>query len=142
MGFGLIPDWRRISLKADNQACVAAAGKGLRFSPDCPLRVIPILPPEVEGLSEDQYEIVGKRVCDKLGTVQCSHMIPRHGYPAIKILTPEAKASGRTAFSTPARESVFNNSVVDVSFVADLLVGKIAWHPPAAGTRCGPPPDP
>ena len=48
----------------------AAADKGLRFSPGTPIVAIPILPPEAEGLSEDQYEIVGKRVCDKLAAVQ------------------------------------------------------------------------
>lgn len=32
--------------------------------------------------------------------------------------------------SAPAREGVFMNSCADVSFVADMLVDKFAWHLP------------
>ena len=110
----------------------AATGKGLRYSPGTPIVAIPILPPEAEGLSEDQYEVIGRRVCDKLAAVNTRHLILRHEYLTIKIVDPEAKAkqSGGTVFTPPAREGVFKNSCVDVSFIADLLVGKFAWHLP------------
>ena len=63
-------------------------------------------------------------------------MILRYEYLTVKILDPEAKAKaeakapGKAVFTPPAREGVFKSSIVDVSFLADLLVNKFAWHLP------------
>ena len=76
-------------------------------------------------MSEDQCEVIGRRVCDKLAAADTGHLVQRRDYPAIKILAPGGKASGRTVFTPPAREGACKNSCVDVSFIADLLGRKV-----------------
>ena len=99
-------------------------GTGLRFSPAATVIDIDVMPPEIEGLAEDEYEIISERVCCKLASVPIRHMVLRYHYKKAKI-----RSSGALVCA-PAVEGIFKRSSVDVSFVAGMLVDKFAWHLP------------
>ncbi len=97
---------------------------GLRYGPEAVVIDIDVMPPEVEGLSADEYEIISERVCCKLATVPVRHAVIRYHYRKVRL-----KRTG-VLISPPAREGVFGNSCIDVSFVADMLVDRLARHLP------------
>ena len=97
---------------------------GLRFGPGATVIDIDVMPPEIEGLAADEFEIISERVCCKLASVPISHVVLRYHYKKAKIMSSGALVCA------PAVEGVFKNSCVDVSFVAGMLVDKFAWHLP------------
>ena len=97
---------------------------GLRFNDQAPVIDITVMPPEIEGLSEDDYEVISERVHCRLATLEFKHVVIRYHHIKVKI-----RETG-TLVSAPARESVFKNSCADVSFVAGLLIDKFLWHLP------------
>ena len=97
---------------------------GLRFGADAPVIDIPVTPPEIEGLSEDDYEVISERVHCRVAALDWRHVVIRYRYLKVKIRETGALVSA------PARESVFKNSAVDVSFVAGMLIDKFLWHLP------------
>ncbi len=99
-------------------------GAGLRFGPEATVIDIDVMPPEIEGLAEDDYDIISERVCCKLASVPIRHVVLRYHYKKAKIRSSSALACA------PAVEGVFKHSCVDVSFVAGMLVDKFAWHLP------------
>lgn len=102
----------------------AVNGSGLRFNDKAPVVDITVTPPEIEGLSEDDYEVVSERVHCRLAALEYRHVVIRYRHIKVKIRETGAMAGA------PARESVFKNSCVDVSFVAALLIDKFLWHLP------------
>lgn len=102
--------------------CVTS--EGLRFDDDVPVKHIKLTPPEIEGLSEDQYQIIGTDRRYKLAQQQASYTVIEYEIPQIKL-----KSDGRLvcAASAPA---VLERSVADVSLLAGLLVDKFAYHLP------------
>ncbi len=99
-------------------------GAGLRFGPEATVIDIDVMPPEIEGLAEDDFDIISERVCCKLASVPIRHVVLRYHYKKAKI-----RSSGALVCA-PAVEGVFKHSCVDVSFVAGMLVDKFAWHLP------------
>ncbi len=97
---------------------------GLRFSDKAPVVDITVTPDEIEGLSQDDYEVIGERVMSRLAMLEHRHVVIRYRYIKARI-----RGSGALV-SAPAREGVFKNSSVDVSFVAGLLCDKFLWHLP------------
>ena len=97
---------------------------GLRFNDQAPVIDITVTPPEIEGLSEDDYEVISERVHCRLATLEFKHVVIRYHHIKVKIRETGALVSA------PARESVFKNSCADVSFVAGLLIDKFLWHLP------------
>ena len=97
---------------------------GLRFNGQAPVIDIAVTPPEIEGLSEDDYEVISERVHCRLAALECRHVVIRYRHLTVKI-----RATGALA-GAPAREGVFKNSCADVSFVAALLIDKFLWHLP------------
>ena len=102
----------------------AVGGTGLRFNGNAPVIDITVTPPEIEGLSEDEYEVVSERVHCRVAALECRHVVIRHRHLKVKI-----RSTG-TLVSAPARESVFKSSCADVSFVAGMLIDKFQWHLP------------
>lgn len=102
----------------------AVSDTGLRFGADAPVIDITVTPPEIEGLSEDDYEVISERVHCRLATLDWRHVVIRYHYLKVKIRETGALVSA------PARESVFKNSAADVSFVAGMLIDKFLWHLP------------
>ena len=97
---------------------------GLRFGADAPVIDITVTPPEIEGLSEDDYEVISERVHCRVAALDWRHVVIRYRYLKVKIRETGALVSA------PARESVFKNSAADVSFVAGMLIDKFQWHLP------------
>ena len=97
---------------------------GLRFNENAPVIDIAVTPPEIEGLSEDDYEVVSERVHCRLAALEWRHVVIRYRHLTVKIRETGALAGA------PAREGVFKNSCADVSFVAALLIDKFLWHLP------------
>ena len=97
---------------------------GLRFNANAPVIDITVTPPEIEGLSEDDYEVVSERVHCRLATIECRHVVMRYRHLKVKLRETGALVGA------PAREGVFKNSCADVSFVAALLIDKFLWHLP------------
>ena len=97
---------------------------GLRFNDRAPVIDIAVTPPEIEGLSEDDYEVISERVHCRLAALEARHVVIRYRHLTVKI-----RATGVLA-GAPAREGVFKNSCADVSFVAALLIDKFLWHLP------------
>ena len=85
---------------------------------------IAVTPPEIEGLSVDDYEVVSERVHCRLAALECRHVVIRYRHVTVKIRETGALAGA------PAREGVFKNNCADVSFVAALLIDKFLWHLP------------
>ena len=97
---------------------------GLRFNGQAPVIDIAVTPPEIEGLSVDDYEVVSERVHCRLAALECRHVVIRYRHVTVKIRETGALAGA------PAREGVFKNNCADVSFVAALLIDKFLWHLP------------
>ncbi|MDE0378983.1 MAG: IS66 family transposase [Rhodospirillales bacterium] len=97
---------------------------GLRFNDRAPVIDIAVTPPEIEGLSEDDYEVISERVHCRLAALECRHVVIRYRHLKVKLRETGALVGG------PARESLFKNSCADVSFVAALLIDKFLWHLP------------
>ncbi len=102
----------------------AVNGTGLRFGPEATVIDIDVMPPEIEGLAEGEYDIISERVCCKLASVPIRHVVLRYHYKKAKI------TSSGALVCAPAVEGVFKNSCADVSFIAGMLVDKFAWHLP------------
>jgi len=102
--------------------CVTA--EGLRFDDDVPVKHIKLTPPEIEGLSEDQYEIIGTDRRYKLAQQQASYTVIEYEIPQIKL-----KSDGRLVCAA-GPQAVLEGSLGDVSLLAGLLVDKFAYHLP------------
>ena len=102
----------------------AVNGAGLRFGPDATVIDIDVMPPEIDGLAADEFELISERVCCKLASVPIRHVVLRYHYKKAKIMSSGALVCA------PAVEGVFKNSCADVTFVAGMLVDKFAWHLP------------
>ena len=102
--------------------CVTA--EGLRFDEDVPVKRITLMPAEIEGLSEDQYEIIGTDRRYKLAQRQASYTVIEYEMPQIKLKSDGVLVC---AASAPA---VLDRSIADVSLLGGLLVDKFAYHLP------------
>ena len=83
---------------------------------------ITVTPPAIEGLAEDDYEVVSERIHCRLAALECRHVVIRYRHVKVKLRETGALVGA------PAREGVFRNSCADVSFVAALLIDKFLWH--------------
>ena len=77
---------------------------GLRYGPEAVVIDIDVMPPQVEGLSADEYEIISERACSKLATVPVRHAVIRYHYKKVRL-----KRTG-VLISPPAREGVFRRA--------------------------------
>ena len=102
--------------------CVNA--EGLRFDDQVPVKRITLTPPEIEGLSEDQYEIIGVEHRYKLAQQQASYTVLEYEIPVIKL------KSNNELVSAPTAPAVLERSIADVSFLGGMLVDKFAYHLP------------
>ena len=97
---------------------------GLRFDESVPVEEIHIAPKALEGLSEDEYEIIDYNTTTRLAQKPSSFVIIRYIEPVIKLKKDKI-------FLQPATPpAVFERSYADVSFLAGMLVEKFIYHPP------------
>ena len=96
----------------------------LFFDDKVPLEVISVPNPEMEGLSADQYVVIGEKVSHRLAQRPGSYVI-------LKYVRQIIKRHDTQAISTPAAPSgVIEGSRADVSFLAGMLIDKFQYHMP------------
>ena len=89
-----------------------------------PVVTIEVPNPEVEGLSGEQYEVVGQKCSHRLAQRPGSYVVLKYVRTVIK------RVDTQTLHCPAAPVGVIEGSRADVSFIAGLLVDKFAWHLP------------
>jgi len=97
---------------------------GLRFDDSVPKARRVILPKEVEGLDESQYEVIDERVTQRLVQIPAAYRIDEIVRPVVKL-----KVEGRIV-TAPAEIGVLERSLADVSLLVGLLIDKFRYHIP------------
>jgi transposase len=89
-----------------------------------PVEVIEVPNPEMDGLDQDDYEIIGEKVSHRLAQRPGSYVILKYVRPVIK------RRDTQTLSCPPAPVGVIDGSRADVSFVAGMMIDKCAYHQP------------
>ena len=97
---------------------------GLRFDESVPVEQLRIEPAELHGPDADQYEIIGEKVTHRLAQHPASFVVLAYTEVIIKRKTTQQIIPATTA------SAVFDKSIVDVSFLAGMLVDKFTYHCP------------
>jgi len=96
----------------------------LRFDDSVPKTRRVILPPEVAGLDESEYEVIGERVTQRLVQIPAAYRIDEIVRPVVKL-----KSEGRIV-TAPAECGVLERCLADVSLLVGLLLDKFRFHLP------------
>jgi transposase len=98
---------------------------GLRFNEnEVPVKEINIPNPITEGLSPDQYEVLGSKVTYRLAQRPASYVVLKYVRETVKL-----KETNKLV-TPPAPQAVFDKSYADVSLLAGLLTEKFLYHLP------------
>lgn len=89
-----------------------------------PVQTIEVPNPDIQGLSEDQYEVIDHKITWKLAQRPGSYVVLKYVRPVIK------RHQEQTVSCPPAPAGVLEDCRADVSFCAGLLMDKFAWHLP------------
>jgi len=89
-----------------------------------PIEVIELTAPETEGLTPEQYEVIGHKDSYRLAQRPGSTVVLNYRRPVIKLKATQA------IVCPAAPAGVIDGSRADVSFVAGLLIDKFAYHLP------------
>src|SRR5487761_2678003 len=89
-----------------------------------PVQTIVVHDPEVTGLAPEQYAVIGEKTTYRLAQRPGSYVVLKYVRPLIKRLDTQAISCA------PAPLGVIEGSRADVSFVAGLMLDKIAYHLP------------
>ncbi len=89
-----------------------------------PVETITVANPDIEGLTPDQYEVIGEKVSHRLAQRPGSYVILKYVRPLIK------RRDTQTLHCPAAPSGVIDGSRADVSFLVGLLLDKFAWHLP------------
>jgi transposase len=98
--------------------------RGLRFGDDVPREIIAVKDPAIEAIPEDRRELIGAKVTYRLAQRPGSYVVLEYTRPVYKLLDDQ------TIVTTPAPANVLDKSVVDVSFLAGMLIDKFCYHLP------------
>lgn len=90
-----------------------------------PVQTIVLAPAEIEGLSAEDYEIIGEKVTYRVAQRPGTYQIIRYRRLVVKL-----KDGSQKILCLPAPQGVLEGSRADVSLQAGLLVDKFAWHIP------------
>ncbi len=96
----------------------------LFFNDQVPVEVIEIPNPELAELAEDDYEVIGEKITHRLAQRPGSYVILKYVRQVIK------RRCDQTLHCPPAPAGVFEGARADVSFVAGMVVDKLAYHLP------------
>ena len=102
----------------------AVNDSGLRFGEDVPREIIAVTDPEIEAIPEERRVLIGEKVTYRLAQRPGSYVILEYTRPVYKILEEQS------ILTTPAPVNVLEKSVVDVSFLAGMLIDKFCYHLP------------
>ena len=89
-----------------------------------PVETITVANPDIEGLTPDQYEVIGEKVSHRLAQRPGSYVILKYVRPLIK------RRDTQTLHCPAAPAGVIDGCRADVSFLVGLLLDKFAWHLP------------
>ena len=89
-----------------------------------PVQTIVLVHADVEGLSPDQYEVIGEKVTYRIAQRPGSYQVLKYRRPVIK------RKDNAAILALPAPAGILEGSRADVSFAAGLLMDKFAWHLP------------
>lgn len=89
-----------------------------------PVVSIEVANPEVQGLSPEQYEVVGQKVSHRLAQRPGAYVVLKYVRPVIK------RRDTQTLHCPAAPVGVIEGSRADVSFVAGVILDKFQWHLP------------
>lgn len=113
---------RGVAKKQRPEDCITDSG--LRFTDQVPVEVVKIVPPELAGPQADQYEIIDTQVTHKLAQRPASYVVLRYEIPVLK------RKADQTLMTPPMPDTVFDNSIADVSVLVGLLIDKFLYHLP------------
>ena len=97
---------------------------GLRFSSDVPVEVIEVENPELEGLSEDDYDVISEKVSHKLAQKPGAYVVLRYLRKTVKL------KDSKELITPAAPPAVLERSFADVSFLVGMLIDKFLYHLP------------
>ncbi len=89
-----------------------------------PVETLTLANPELEGLSPDQYEVIGEKVSHRLAQRPGCYVILKYVRPLIK------RRDTQTLHCPAAPAGVIDGCRADVSLLVGLLLDKFAWHLP------------
>lgn len=89
-----------------------------------PVVSIEVPNPEMQGLSPEQYEVVGEKVSHRLAQRPGAYVVLKYVRPVIK------RHDTQTLHCPVAPVGVIEGSRADVSFIAGVMVDKFQWHLP------------
>ena len=108
--------------KLRSEDCVTETG--LRFDSTVARKVINLPVPGLEGLSEDDVELITVREYCRVAMRPASYVILRYRQPVVKVRTTGKIESGI------AVAGITDRTIADVSFTAGTLVDKFQYHLP------------
>jgi len=120
-----VPGYKRKRTRKDFAAGDRGDESNLFFDESrVPVKVIEVDNPETEGLTPDQYEVIGQKVSYRLAQQPGSYVV-------LKYVRPVVKRKDTQALSCPAAPvGVIEGSRADVSLIAGVLTDKLQWHLP------------
>ena len=89
-----------------------------------PVETITLANPETEGLTAEQFEVIGEKVSHRLAQRPGSYVILKYVRPVIK------RRDTQTIHCPAAPAGVIDGSRADVSFIAGLITDKFCYHQP------------
>jgi transposase len=89
-----------------------------------PIQIIPVPNPQAEGLTADEYEVIGEKVSYRLAQRPGSYVVLKYVRPVIK------RHDTQVISAPPAPQGVLEDSRADVSFLAGLLTDKFDYYLP------------
>lgn len=131
------PVEKTVSVKAHAREISSSASrekdeKPIRFDDSVPRIRREIPPPEIEGLDESEYEIIGERITQHLVQTPSSYQVEEIVRPVVKIKAKveDEDATEERIVTAPAEPGVLDRSLADVSVLAGLLIDKFRFHMP------------
>ena len=120
-----VPGYKRKRTRSDFTAGDRGDESSLFFDESrVPVKVIEVDNPETEGLTPEQYEVIGQKVSYRLAQQPGSYVV-------LKYVRPVVKRKDTQALSCPAAPvGVIEGSRADVSLIAGVLTDKLQWHLP------------
>ena len=97
---------------------------GLRFDPSIPVEVVSVPTPELQGMSANEYEVIGEKVTERLTQRPATFVVLRFVRQVVKM-----KDEGKI-LCPPAPPAVLERSCADVSVLAMLVIDKFTYHLP------------
>ena len=102
--------------------------QNLFFDESVPVEEIKVANPEVDGLGEDEYEVISQKTTYRLAQRPGVYVILKYVRDVIK--KTGTKKEDKKISCPPVPTSVFEKSHADVSFLAGLLIDKFQYHLP------------